>query len=390
MFDPAQLGFNTLLSHFGEGEKQQGAVVQPIYQTSLFVFDTIEEFTSGIQGNPQGPPFHYSRIGNPSVDVAEKKIAKLEGTEACKLFGTGQGAITAALMSCVEAGSHVVAVDTCYGPTRTLLSEYLTKFGVSVTFVTGIDSQEILDALKPETTAVYLESPSSLLFRLQDIPAVTKVCREKGITTLIDNTYCTPLFCNPAYLGVDIVLHSATKYMGGHSDVCAGALCTTQERMEKLCRVEVNLLGSILAPFPAWLLTRGLRTLGVRMPRHQATGNAVASWLESQPQVEKVNHVGLDSFSQRELFQKQMRGSSSLFSFHPKTQEKEKLVAFVEALQIFQIGVSWGGFESLALPIELNPDNWNEPGMIIRLYCGLEEPEDLIADLKQALPILGV
>lgn len=389
MHSSSELGFNTLLAHFAEDTKDQGAVVQPIYQTSLFVFDTIDEFITGIQGNPQGPPYHYSRIGNPTVDIAERKIAQMEGMDACKLFGTGQGAITAAIMSCVQAGAHVVAVDTCYGPTRTLLTDYLTRFGVKTTFVTGNDPQEILDAIIPETTAVYLESPSSLLFRMQDIEAVTKVCRERGITTLIDNTYCTPYFSNPAKLGVDIVLHSATKYLGGHSDITGGAVCTTQERINKLSIAEVNLLGSIMAPFPAWLLTRGMRTLGVRMDRHEKTGNVVAEWVEQQAEVEQVLHVGLPSFPQRDLVEKQMRGTSSLFSFFPKIQEKERIVEFVEKLEIFQIGVSWGGFESLSVPIEVKPDNYDEPRFIVRLFCGLEEPEDLIADLRQALPILS-
>jgi len=382
-------GLNTCLAHFGEDVKDRGAVAPAIFQTSLFVFDTIEDFVTGIQGNPQGPPYHYSRIGNPSVDLAERKIAKLEGTDACKLFGTGQGANTAAILSCVEAGSHVVAVDTCYGPTRTLLTDYLAKFGVKVTFVTGTDPDEVFDAIRPETSLAYLESPSSLLFRMQEVEKIARHCREKGVTTLIDNTYCTPVFCNPASLGVDIVLHSATKYLGGHSDVTAGALCTSQERIDKLSRLEVNLLGSLLAPFPAWLLTRGMRTLGVRMQRHQETGNIVAGWLEGQPQVEWLIHLGLDSFPQRELVKRQMRGTSSLFSFFPKVQDKERIIKFVEALHIFQIGVSWGGYESLCVPIEVKPDNWSEPGWIVRLFCGLEEPEDLIADLKQALPILG-
>jgi len=386
----AELGLNTRLAHFGEEVKHEGAVAPPLFQTSLFVFDTFEQFESGIVGNPEGPPYHYSRIGNPSVDLAERKIANLEGTEECKLIGTGQGAITMAIMSCVEAGAHVVAVDTCYGPTRSLLAEYLVKFGVSVTFVTGIDPQEIFDAVRPETTLIYLESPSSILFRLQDIEAVTKFAREKGIATAIDNTYCTPIFSNPAKMGVDIVLHSATKFMGGHSDLTAGALCSTKERITKMLKWEVNLLGSILAPFPAWLLTRGLRTLGIRMQRHQSTGNIVAGWLSEQPQVEEMRHVGLPDYPQRDLFLKQMRGSTSLFTFIPKVQDKEKIMRFVEGLELFQLGVSWGGYESLVVPIYGKPDDWPEPRWVIRLFCGLEEPEDLIADIKQSLAASGL
>lgn len=385
-----ELGLNTRLAHFGEEVKHEGAVAPAIFQTSLFVFDTFEQFESGIVANPEGPPFHYSRIGNPSVDLAERKIANLEGTEECKLIGTGQGAITLAIMSCVMAGAHVVAVDTCYGPTRTLLSDYLVKFGVTVTFVSGLDTDEIFDAVRPETTLIYLESPSSIIFRLQDIEAVTKFARERGITTAIDNTYCTPIFSNPAKMGVDIVLHSATKYMGGHSDLTAGAVCTTKERMATMLKYEVNLLGSILAPFPAWLLTRGLRTLGIRMQRHESTGNIVAGWLSEQPQVETMNHVGLPNFAQRDLFLKQMRGSTSLFSFIPKVQDKEKVLRFIEGLELFQLGVSWGGYESLAVPIFGKPDDWPEPRWVIRLFCGLEEPEDLIADIKQSLAASGL
>jgi len=385
-----ELGLNTRLAHFGEDEKLKGAVAPPIFQTSLFVFDSYDNFVSGIVDKPEGPPFHYSRIGNPSVDLAERKIADLEGTETCKLFGTGQGAITAAIMSCVKSGAHVVAVDTCYGPTRYLLTEYLSRFGVKVTFVSGLDTSEIFDAVTPETSLIYLESPSSVVFRLQDVEAVTKFAREKGIATAIDNTYCTPVFSNPARMGVDMVLHSGTKFFGGHSDLTAGALCTSRSRMETLLREEVNLLGSILAPFPAWLLTRGLRTLGIRMQRHQSTGNTVASWLASQSYHSEIFHVGLPDFPQRDLFLKQMRGSTSLFSFVPKNQDQAAIMRFVEGLKLFQLGVSWGGYESLAVPLQFKPDNWPEARWIVRFFCGLEEPEDLIADMKQSFEKSGL
>jgi cystathionine beta-lyase/cystathionine gamma-synthase len=384
----SELGLNTRLAHVGEEHKVLGAVAPPIFHSSLFVFDTFEEFAGAIYENPNGPPHHYSRISNPSVDLAEKKIASLEGTEGCKLCSTGQGAITLGIMSCVQAGDHVVAVDTCYGPTRMLLTEYLPKFGVTATFVSGLSPEELFDAIRPETKLVYLESPSSIVFRLQNIEEITHYCREKGITTMIDNTCCTPIFSNPAKMGVDIVVHSATKYMGGHSDLTAGALCSSRERIAQWVKYEINLLGSLLAPFPAWLLTRGLRSFGVRMLRHRDTGMTVSSWLEGQPQIEQMFHVGLPSHPQRELFAKQMTGSGSLFSFEPKTQDKGKIVAFVDRLKLFQIGVSWGGYESLVVPLEFKPDNWPQAKWLIRLYCGLEEPEDLIADLKQALPLL--
>lgn len=367
-----------------------GAVVPPIYQSSTFAFDDIPQLHQAMFDAPWGPPFHYSRLGNPTVDIAERKLAMLEKTEACKLIGTGMGASALAIMSCCESGSHVVTVDTCYRPVYRFLSEYLPRFGISHTFVHGNSTEDLLDALKPETTMIYLESPSSIIFRLQDIQAITRYAREKGITTAIDNTYCTPIYCNPAELGVDIVLHSATKYLGGHSDLTAGAICTTQERMERIIRSEVDFFGSILAPFPAWLLLRGMRTLGVRMRQAQETGNAVASWLEQHPSVELVHHTGLDSFPQRELFLKQMRGSSSLLSFEPKKQDEEAVHRFVHTLELFQIGVSWGGHESLVVPIFGQPLGYDEPRHCIRFYCGLEDPEDLIADIRQAFEASGL
>ncbi len=387
---PEDARLATRLTHYAEDYKQQGAVVPPIYQTSTFVFDDFAQFQHSMVEAPWGPPFLYSRIGNPTVDIAEKKLAMLEQTEACKLIGTGMGAAALAIMSCVESGSHVVAVDTCYGPVYKFLSEYLNKFGVTHTFVHGNESEDILDAIRPETTMIYLESPSSIIFRLQDISKITKVAREKGITTAIDNTYCTPINCNPATLGVDIVLHSATKYLGGHSDLTAGAICTSRERLERMIRREVDYFGSILAPFPAWLLMRGMRTLKVRMRYAEEMGNTVASWLENHPSADIVHHVGLESFPQRELFLRQMRGSSSLFSFEPKRQDEAAVLRFVEALKIFQLGVSWGGHESLAVPILGKPLGYTESRWCVRFYCGLEDPADLIADIAQAFEASGL
>jgi len=242
-----------------------------------------------------------------------------------------------------------------------------------------------LDAIKPETSLVYLESPSSVIFRLQDIEAITKVCREKGVATLFDNSYSSPVLQTPADFGVDIIVHSATKYLAGHSDVTAGVVASTNEHIDKLIRNEVMIFGSLLAPFPAWLMLRGMRTLPVRLRHHQESGNIVAAWLEQHKKVERVFHPGLPSFDQRALFCKQMKGSGGLLTFMPKRQDKDAVIRLVEDLKIFQIGVSWGGFESLAVPICMKPLGWEEEGFVVRLYCGLEDPKDLIKDLEQAL-----
>jgi cystathionine beta-lyase/cystathionine gamma-synthase len=383
-------GFDTILTHRGEEEKTKGAVVPPIYQVSTFVFDEYEGLMSHMLDNPLGPPSHYSRLSNPTLDVVEQKLAALEKTESCKLIQTGMGASFMAIMACVDQGAHIVTLDTCYGPVKNLLETYLPKFGVTATFVSGTSFEEWIDAIRPETTLLYLESPSSIIFRLQDIEPIVAEARRRKIKTAIDNTYCTPVNSNPATMGVDIVLHSATKYLGGHSDLTAGAICATDEFIQGLARAELNLFGSILAPFPAWLLMRGMRTLSVRMRHYAEVGNAVAAYLDEHPSVDIVHHVGLPTFPQRDLFNKQMRASSSLLSFEPKCQDYVKVRAFVEALKLFQIGVSWGGHESLVVALQGQPLGYAEPRFCIRFYCGLEETTDLIADIRQAFEASGL
>jgi cystathionine beta-lyase/cystathionine gamma-synthase len=384
------LGTETVLTHRGEEIKNNHSVVPPIFQVSTFVFDEYEELMHQMQEDPLGPPSHYSRLSNPTLDVVEKKLAALEKTEACKLIQTGMGASCMAIMANVQQGSHVLTLDTCYGPVKQLLEKYLPKFGVSATFVRGTSVEEWIDAIRPETSLIYLESPSSVLFRLQDIEKITAEAKRRGIPTAIDNTYCTPMNSNPATMGVDIILHSATKYLGGHSDLTAGVICSSNEFMQRMARAELNLFGSILAPFPAWLLMRGMRTLAVRMRHYERVGNEVAGFLEQHPSVEVVHHTGLPSFAQRDLYVKQMRASSSLFSFEPRCQEKAQIVAFVEALKLFQIGVSWGGHESLVVALQGQPLGYSEPRYFVRLYCGLEDTKDLVADIEQAFAVSGL
>ncbi len=366
-----------------------GGVAPPIFPSSLFVFEKLDDLHSAMADHPFGPPHHYSRVSNPTLAYAEDKIAALEGSEKCILTGSGQGAITTAMIANVQAGSHVVTLDTIYGPARVFLSEYMARFGVTTTYVTGLDTDELLDAVKPETTLIYLESPSSLLFRLQDVRKIASFAKEKGIVTAIDNTYNTPLHMNPISMGIDIVVHSATKYLAGHSDITAGAVCGSRERLESMTRYELNLLGTILHPFSAWLLNRGLRTLNLRLARHESTANLIAGWIATRPEVERVHHVSLPCFPQRELYLQMMSGSGGLFSFEPKTQDPQKIKRFVDSLELFQRGVSWGGFESLAVALQQQPLDYSEPKWLVRLFCGLEEPDDLMRDLQQAWPRLS-
>jgi cystathionine beta-lyase/cystathionine gamma-synthase len=294
-------------------------------------------------------------------------------------------AISAAIFSSVEQGSHVVAVDSCYGPTKELLKDYLPKFGVETTFVEGTDTEKLISACNERTSVIYLESPSSLIFQLQDFEAIADFAKARGITTITDNSYASPIFQTPADFGIDIIVHSATKFLGGHSDIVAGALCTDAQRMASLMKREIPLFGAALSPFPAWLLIRGLRTLKIRMKAHEEIGNRIAAFLRSRPEIERVFHPSLPDHPRRDLFYKQMRGTSGLLSFIPKVQDGERLKRFAEALEVFQLGVSWGGFESLVVTFPIHPMGWQKETWFVRIHCGLEDYEILSQDLDQAL-----
>ncbi|MBX7132764.1 MAG: PLP-dependent aspartate aminotransferase family protein [Fimbriimonadaceae bacterium] len=391
MPEPSHHDVDTMLQHLGEEEHVLGAVTPPIFQTSLFVFETCDEFAASFTiGTEEKRRANYSRIGNPTVHVVNEKIAALEHCDEGMVFGSGMAAISAAILSEVEAGAHIVAVDTCYGPTKQFITEYLPRFGVSHTLVEGSDPDEILAACKAETKLIYLESPSSIIFRIQDLETVCRAAKERGITTAIDNSYASPIFQTPHDFGVDIILHSATKYLAGHSDVVAGALATDRARMDRIMKGEVALLGAILPPFPAWLLLRGMRTLPVRLRAVQETGNAVAAWLGERPEAAQVFHVGSAKHPQRGLIDKQMRGSTGLLSFEPRCQDFDKLKVFADSLALYQMGVSWGGHESLCVPLTYHPLGWQEQRWLVRLYNGLESPRDLIADLEQAFAKAGL
>ena len=308
-----ELAPDTRIVHLGEGDPILGAAAPPLFQTSTFLFETVEGLFDAMAERPAGPPYSYSKTGNPSLDLAERKIASLEGMDACKLVGCGNAALSMTIMAHTEAGSHVVLPDTAYFPVRHLLGDVLARYGVAHTLVDGRRIEDFADAVRPETTLIYLEAPSSMMMRMQDVPAVAKMAREKGIATMIDNTYNTPLHFNPAAHGVDVVCHSVTKYLGGHSDLTAGAILTDAARMDRIVRGEVNAFGAA-SPFVGWLVTRGLRTLSLRVKRVEATANAVAAWLEGRPEVARVHHLGLDSYPQRELVQTLLRGTTGLFS----------------------------------------------------------------------------
>ena len=391
MPDPPDQKLETMLQHLGEETHILGAVVPPIFQTSLFIFDTWDEFEKSKEHqfdllSDEGQSF-YSRINNPTLDLVGKKVAALEKTECARMFTSGASAISTAVMASTKTGAHVVCVDTCYGPTRRFLAEYMPRFGVETTFVVGTDPQEVFDGIRPETSLIFLESPSSIIYRLQDLTTIAQEAKSRGIRTAVDNSYASPIFQTPAEFGIDIVVHSATKYLGGHSDVVAGALCTSNDIMKEIMANEVEYIGASLPPFPSWLILRSLRTLPIRMAQHAKTADTVARWMRERPEVKQVFHTGFEDHPQRELFLKQMTSSSGLISFEPVDQDAGRLRTFTEALRLYRLGVSWGGHESLCVPLEYHPMDWPEKRWLVRLYSGLEHEDDLIADLDQAFAV---
>lgn len=379
-----QPGFETKCIHYGEDREQYlGAAAPPLFQCSTFTYPDGAAFAT--RYDPAPPRYEYTRAGNPTTAIFERKMAALEGAEAARAFSSGMAAISAAVLSCVQAGDHIVCVETVYWPTGTFLREYLPKLGVNTTFVRGTEIDHFRNALQPNTRLIFLESPSSFIFEIQDLAAVAQLARSRGITTIIDGSNTTPYFQTPLSLGIDMVVHTASKYIGGHSDLVAGIVLGTEERIARLVKVEGALLGGVCDPFASWLMLRGLRTLALRMDRHSANAQVIAEMLERHPKVERVFYSGLPSHPAAAVAARQMRGHSGMLSFVLHDGRRERAYEVVEALRYFCIGVSWGGYESLAVPLEVYDPSLKRKIWLIRLSVGLESVDDLQADLSAAL-----
>ena len=383
---------NDILFHLGEDRsKYFNAVSPPIIQSSNFAFDTLADFRAAIADEMN--QHIYTRGNNPTVQILRQKLAALEGTEEALVFASGSGAIAAAILSQVKQGDHVVCVASPYAWTKILLMEYLPKFGVTHTFVDGTNFAEVEGAFQENTSLLYLESPNSLTFELQDLEACAKLAKSKGVVTCIDNSYTSPLFQNPHALGIDLVVHSGTKYLNGHSDVVFGVICGSKEMLQPIFVNEFMTLGGILSPHDAALILRGLRTLPLRMQRSHDSAMIITERLASHPKIERVIYPFHPSFPQYELAQKQMQGAGGLFSVLTTAKTKAEAEAFFHKLERFTLAVSWGGHESLVIPtvafydIPGRPDS-PLPFNLVRFYIGLEDAEWLLEDLEQALEVL--
>jgi cystathionine beta-lyase len=374
--------------HFEDDrERFEGAVVPPIFQNTLFTYSTFDILTDALQSEHSF--YVYGRGTNPTVEIVEKKIAALERGEACKCFSSGMAAVSAAIINSVKSGDHVLCVSNLYYSTMELF-KYLGKFNISHSVVYSTNIEDIKKAIQTNTKMIYLESPTDLTFRVVNLDEVAKLAKTLGIRTIIDNTWATPLFQKPLTKGIDIVVHSASKYLGGHSDVLGGVIATSKENMKSIFRKEFLLIGASMPPNEASLLLRGLRTLPFRMLGHQENALKVAEFLSEHPKVEKVNYPGLPTHPDYQLAQSQFTGFSGLMSIELKEANFNAVKTIINKMKVFKIGVSWGSFESLILSPNLgnNVDKLIKehisPGTI-RLAVGLENASALIDDLNQAL-----
>jgi len=372
----------TCLGHGEDLEASGGSMSPPILQTSLFAHPSIEALTAGLSEEHRRSV--YTRGQNPTVGALEDKLALLERGEAAKCVGSGMAAVSAVLFALLEQGSHVLFVNQTYGPTLQM-AERLATFGVEHDVVLDLDIDSIAAAIRPETRLIWLESPGTMTFRVLDLAAVTELARERGILTALDNSWATPLFQKPLEHGVDLVVHTASKYLGGHSDVMAGAIVGSAELLERVFYDGYLLLGAALGPMDAWLVNRGLRTLPARMRQHHADALAVARFLADHPRVRQVFHPALAA--DEALVRRQLSGFSGLLSFELDAPDHAATARFINALELFRIGVSWGGVESLALSASRSdeaPATQGVPARSVRLSVGLEGADALIADLDQA------
>src|SRR6478672_7787511 len=376
-----------IINQLGEDrERYFNSVAPPIIQTSNFAYPTVDEFVAAI--THEKDEYVYTRGNNPTVNMLCKKLAALEGAEDCLMVGSGAAAITNAVVSQLSAGDHIVSVRDPYSWATTLFTKILSRFNVQTTFVDGTRTENFENACTDNTKLIYLESPNTWTFELQDLAGVAKFAKQRGITTVVDNSYCTALCQRPIDLGIDLVIYSATKYYNGHSDVVAGAICGSREKLTNIFHNEYMTFGNILAPQNAWLMLRSLRTLPIRLKQSSETTLKVIEHLQNSDKIERIWYPFAKDNPQLDLAQRQMSMPMGMFTLSLKTKDVNSIKRFCESLKNFLIAVSWGGYESLIMPKCAFVDENDARVSLIRFYIGLEEADVLIDDLEHALRLV--
>ena len=385
-------GFNTKLVHMGSDPKlQKGAVNPPVYRASTVIFPTVQ-----VMQDAEKIKFdttYYGVHGTPTTFALEEAMAEVEGGYRAVSVSSGLAAITTALISFLQAGDHLLMVDSVYGPTRNFCNTTLKRFGIETTYYDPLIGSDIGSLFRPETKVIFTESPGSYTFEVQDIPAITKVANNHNIKVMIDNTWSAGHYFKPFNFGVDISIQATTKYQAGHADVILGhIIAKTREDWLKI-KINSGTLGQAVAPDVCYLALRGLRTMSIRLEHHQESALTVARWLKERPEVETILHPAFDTCPGHEIWKRDFTGSSGLFSIVLNNVATERLNAMLDGMDYFAMGFSWGGFESLIVasdPAKLRPNTkWHGTGPLLRLHVGQEDVSDLIADLERGLKRLN-
>ncbi len=378
----------TVATHAGlKPWDNHGIVNPPVYHASTILYPTVAALKETVGKKFERGVYTYGRTGTPTSEALERAVAALEGGHDAVTASSGLGAVVTALSAFLGAGDHLLMVDTVYGPSRTYCDKVLARFGVEVTYYDPLIGEAIEALIRDNTRVIYMESPGSHTFEVQDVPAITAVARARGITTMIDNTWGTPLYFKPFALGVDVSVHAGTKYVVGHSDVMMGIIvCGTRETFLKV-KAHAYETGQCSGPDDVYLALRGLRTMPVRLKQHHQNGLEVARWLQDRPEVARVLHPALEDDPGHALWKRDFSGACGLFGVVLKPCPPEAVAAMLDHMDIFRMGYSWGGYESLAVPSDPRPlrtaTEWTEPGPMIRLHIGLENTADLIDDLER-------
>ena len=391
-FQPENVKFDTVEVHAGEPRDTYGSLIPPIYQTSTFYFASTDDAVEACGDYAES--FAYSRIANPSLDYMEQKLAALEHGKGAVSYASGMGAVAGALFAALKCGDHVIFTKAKYSGTEDITSDWLPRFGIEHDSFQADHLEELEPLIKPNTKVIYVETPANPTMVLVDLAEVAKIAHRHGAKVFVDNTFATPYNTNPLDLGVDVVIHSLTKYIGGHGDLLGGAVISNDTEFLRQCRLGTLMhFGAVMAPFTAFLVCRGMKTLGVRMRQHNENALKIARWLEADPRIETVRYPFLESNPQYDIAKKQMRGGGGMISFDVKGG-LEAGKKFINSLKLCTLAVSLGDTETLVeqaaamthtmIPKEVREAAGITDGMI-RMSVGLEDPDDIIADLDQAL-----
>ncbi|MEO9274518.1 cystathionine beta-lyase [Marinomonas sp. 5E14-1] len=380
------------LIHLGRDNQSNGRSVNlPMYQASTMLFNTVEEFEQARDSRYEKGTLYYGRYGNPATFELENMMTELEQGAGCVAVSSGLTACVISLMAFAKAGAHVLVADTVYGPTRAFCDNVLKEYGVSVTYFDPMIGADLSSQIQANTQAVFFEAPGSATFEVPDIPAIAAVAKAAGVTSILDGTWSTPLFCQPLTLGVDVVVHSGSKYISGHSDAMLGFIVAASEQDYAKARKMSLSFGDRAGANDVFLALRGLRTLSVRLRQHEESTMKCIQWLKEQPEVEEILHPAHSDCKGHEFWKRDFKGAAGLFSVVFKSGTEEKVRAMINHLTLFGIGLSWGGYESLALPVDPSSfrtaTTWQPVGPIVRFNIGLEDADSLIRDLEASFTI---